>query len=80
VILAKPRTPAVAYLRTSSAANVGADKNSDKRQHAAIQGYAKRDGFEFVAEYYDGQPAMSAARIAAYLRKTFGTPGVSDIR
>jgi hypothetical protein len=41
----RSRTPAVAYLRTSSAANVGADKGSDKRQRAAIQGYAKRAGF-----------------------------------
>ena len=40
-------------LRTSSAANVGADKDSDKRQRAAIQGYAKRAGFELVAEHYD---------------------------
>jgi hypothetical protein len=29
---------AVAYIRTSSAANVGADKDSDKRQRAAIGG------------------------------------------
>jgi hypothetical protein len=33
---------AVAYIRTSSAANVGADKDSDKRQRAAIEGYAGR--------------------------------------
>jgi hypothetical protein len=32
---------AVAYLRTSSRTNVGADKNSDKRQRAAIEAYAK---------------------------------------
>ena len=57
--MAKPRTPAVAYLRTSSAANVGADKDSDKRQRAAIQGFAKRGGFEVVAEYYD--PGVSGA-------------------
>jgi DNA invertase Pin-like site-specific DNA recombinase len=45
--------PAVAYLRTSSAANVGADKDSDKRQRAAIEAYAKRAGFTLVDEYYD---------------------------
>lgn len=45
--------PAVAYLRTSSAANVGADKDSDKRQRAAIAAYAKRAGFTMVGEYYD---------------------------
>ena len=44
---------AVAYLRTSSAANVGQDKDSDKRQLAAIEGYAKGAGYEFVATFYD---------------------------
>jgi DNA invertase Pin-like site-specific DNA recombinase len=44
---------AVAYLRTSSAANVGADKDSDKRQRAAIDAFAKRAGFTIIAEYYD---------------------------
>jgi DNA invertase Pin-like site-specific DNA recombinase len=57
--MAKSRTTAVAYLRTSSTANVGADKDSDKRQRAAIQGYAKRTGYEIVAEYYDA--AVSGA-------------------
>ena len=44
---------AVAYIRTSSAANVGADKDSDKRQRAAIEGYAKRAGFVLVEEFND---------------------------
>ena len=44
---------AVAYLRTSSAASVGADKDSDKRQRAAIEAFAKRAGFTLVGEYYD---------------------------
>ena len=51
--------PAVAYLRTSSAANVGADKDSDKRQRAAIQAFAERAGFTLVGEYYDA--AVSGA-------------------
>ena len=51
--MAKELKPAVAYLRTSSAANVGGDKDSDKRQRAAIEAYAKRAGFTLVAEYYD---------------------------
>jgi DNA invertase Pin-like site-specific DNA recombinase len=55
----KIRTQAVAYLRTSSAANVGEDKDSDKRQRAAIDAYAKRAGFEVVAEFYDA--AVSGA-------------------
>ena len=50
---------AVAYLRTSSAANVGEDKDSDKRQRAAILAYAKRRKIEVVAEYYDA--AVSGA-------------------
>jgi DNA invertase Pin-like site-specific DNA recombinase len=50
---------AVAYIRTSSAANVGADKDSDKRQRAAIEGYAKRCGFALVAEFNDA--AVSGA-------------------
>jgi DNA invertase Pin-like site-specific DNA recombinase len=56
---AKIRTPAIAYLRTSSAANVGADKDSDKRQRQAIEAFARRTGFEVVATYYDA--AVSGA-------------------
>ena len=45
---------ALAYLRTSSAANVGEDKDSDKRQMAAIELFASRAGFEIVLPpYYD---------------------------
>jgi DNA invertase Pin-like site-specific DNA recombinase len=44
---------AVAYLRTSSATNVGADKDSDKRQRAAIETYAEREGLIIVDEFYD---------------------------
>ena len=53
------RTPAIAYLRTSSAANVGADKGSDKRQRDAIATYAKHAGFAVVETYYDA--AVSGA-------------------
>jgi DNA invertase Pin-like site-specific DNA recombinase len=48
---------AVAYLRTSSAANVGTDKDSEKRQRSAIESYAKRAGIEIVETFYD--PAVS---------------------
>jgi len=51
--------PALAYMRTSSAANVGADKDSDKRQRAAIEVYARRDGFDVVEWFND--PAVSGA-------------------
>ena len=50
---------AVAYLRTSSRTNVGADKDSDKRQRAAIEAYAKAAGYEIVEEFYDA--AVSGA-------------------
>jgi DNA invertase Pin-like site-specific DNA recombinase len=49
----------VAYLRTSSAANVGADKDSDKRQRLAIEAFAERAGYCLVGEYYDA--AVSGA-------------------
>src|SRR4029453_14173535 len=49
------RTPAIAYVRTSSAANVGADKGSDKRQRDAIAAYAKHAGFAVVDTYYDAE-------------------------
>src|SRR6478736_6649363 len=51
--------PAVAYLRTSSASNVGADKDSDKRQRAAIEAFAKANGYVITGEYYDA--AVSGA-------------------
>ena len=51
--MAKELKKAVAYLRTSSAANVGADKDSAQRQRAAITAFAKRDGFELMAEFND---------------------------
>jgi DNA invertase Pin-like site-specific DNA recombinase len=50
---------AVAYLRTSSRTNVGVDKDSDKRQRAAIEAYAKTAGYELVEEFYDA--AVSGA-------------------
>jgi DNA invertase Pin-like site-specific DNA recombinase len=56
---AQKKVPAIAYLRTSSAANVGADKDSEHRQRRAIETFAKRDGFEIVAEFYDA--AVSGA-------------------
>ena len=49
----KTKMRAVAYLRTSSAANTGEDKDSAKRQRAAIAAYARTAGVEIVEEYYD---------------------------
>ena len=41
---AKEKTKALAYLRTSSMANVGSDKDSDRRQRAAIASFARSAG------------------------------------
>jgi DNA invertase Pin-like site-specific DNA recombinase len=49
----------VAYMRTSSATNVGADKDSEQRQRSAIEAFAKAKGFELVGEFYDA--AVSGA-------------------
>lgn len=50
-------THAIAYLRTSSAANVGGD--SDTRQRLAIANYARVHGIEIMQEFYDA--AVSGA-------------------
>ena len=44
---------AVAYYRTSSAANVGGDKDSERRQREAVASYAKAHRIEIVQEFYD---------------------------
>lgn len=44
---------AVTYYRTSSAANVGEDKDSEKRQKHACHTYAKKAGLSVLAEFYD---------------------------
>jgi DNA invertase Pin-like site-specific DNA recombinase len=46
-------------MRTSSATNVGADKDSEKRQRVAIERFAKASGFALVDWFYD--PAVSGA-------------------
>ena len=53
----RKRLEAVAYMRTSSATNVGADKDSEKRQRVAIERYAKRAGVLIVDWFND--PAVS---------------------
>jgi DNA invertase Pin-like site-specific DNA recombinase len=55
----RSRVEAVGYLRTSSAANVGADKDSELRQRLAIERYAKSAGFNVVTWFND--PAVSGA-------------------
>ena len=55
----KKITSAVAYLRTSSATNVGVDKDSEKRQREAVAAFARRAGYGLVEEFYDA--AVSGA-------------------
>src|SRR3954466_2046409 len=74
---------AVAYLRTSSAANIGADKDSDRRQREAIQEFARRAGIEVVDEFYDpavsgGDPVESRPGFIAMLKRIEGN-GVRTI-
>jgi DNA invertase Pin-like site-specific DNA recombinase len=42
------RKQAIGYIRTSSATNVGEDKDSDRRQRLAIERFAKRAGYDVV--------------------------------
>lgn len=52
-------TQAVAYLRTSSATNVGPDKDSERRQMAACSDYAAVHGINIEMSFYDA--AVSGA-------------------
>jgi DNA invertase Pin-like site-specific DNA recombinase len=49
----KELTKAVAYFRTSSETNVGADKDTLKRQREAVTKFAKAAGYDVIAEYSD---------------------------
>lgn len=79
------QTKAVAYLRTSSAANVGEDKDSHKRQMTAIQAYAKRAGFRIeLPPYYDAavsgaDPLESRTGFASMLAYIADHPDVRTI-
>jgi DNA invertase Pin-like site-specific DNA recombinase len=55
----KNAVPAIAYLRTSSAVNVGPDKDSEQRQREAIERFARHAGLAIVETYRD--PAVSGA-------------------
>ena len=50
---------ALAYYRTSSAANVGADKDTLDRQREAVGAFSASNGLTIAAEYYDA--AVSGA-------------------
>jgi DNA invertase Pin-like site-specific DNA recombinase len=66
--------PAVGYVRTSSAANVGQDKDSEPRQRRAIERFAKQAGFQIVDWFNDpavsgGDPIESRPGFAALLNR-----------
>src|SRR5215212_3677002 len=46
-------TKAFGYCRSSSLTNVGPDKDSEKRQRAAIEAYAAANGIEITDWFYD---------------------------
>jgi DNA invertase Pin-like site-specific DNA recombinase len=56
---AKTKIEAVGYMRTSSATNVGRDKDSEVRQRVAIESYAKAAGYTIVDWFYD--PAVKGS-------------------
>jgi DNA invertase Pin-like site-specific DNA recombinase len=51
----------VAYFRTSSASNVGDEKDSLKRQRAAVAVFASRRGYQIVDEFCDAAVSGSDA-------------------
>jgi DNA invertase Pin-like site-specific DNA recombinase len=67
-------TETVAYLRTSSTTNVGADRDSEARQRVAIQRFAKHTRFAIVDWFYDAavsgaDPIESRPGFAALLER-----------
>ena len=81
--MSKKRVEVVAYLRTSSATNVGADKDSDKRQRDAIQAFVRSAGYVIVDEFYDAtvkdaDPVQERPGFAALLERIRGN-GVRTI-
>jgi DNA invertase Pin-like site-specific DNA recombinase len=52
-------------MRTPSATNCGDDKDSEKRQHAAIQAYADRAGIEIVEWLLRDQAVSGADPVAS---------------
>ena len=75
--MARKQMEAIAYLRTSSAANVGGDKDSEKRQRAAIEAFAKANGYRLVDSFYDAavsgaDPVTERAGFKAMLARIAG--------
>jgi DNA invertase Pin-like site-specific DNA recombinase len=74
---------AIAYYRTSSAANIGEDKDSLTRQNVAVEAYAKRAGYTIVETFYDaavsGADALDARPGFAEALKRIAANGVRTI-
>jgi len=71
---------AFGYLRTSSATNVGPEKDSEKRQRSAIERWAAANGYKIVGWFYDAnvkgaEPVHSRPGFAAMLA-TIASNGV----
>jgi DNA invertase Pin-like site-specific DNA recombinase len=74
---------AAAYMRTSSATNVGDDKDSEQRQRAAIEGFAKAAGYAITDWFYDAavkgsDPVTARPGFATMLHRIAGN-GVRTI-
>jgi DNA invertase Pin-like site-specific DNA recombinase len=74
---------AIAYYRTSSASNVGEDKDSLARQTVAVEAYAKHAGYTIVETFYDaavsGADAIDARPGFAEALKRIAANGVRTI-
>ena len=73
----------IAYYRTSSAANVGEDKDLLTRQRVAVERFARSAGYEIVESYYDaavsGADALDARPGFADALKRIASNGVRTI-
>ena len=74
---------AVAYMRTSSAGNVGPDRDSEQRQRSAIEAYARDADLEVVEWFYDAavsgaDPIESRPGFTAMLERIAGN-GIKTI-
>src|ERR1700682_4625191 len=76
-------TKAFAYLRTSSATNIGEDKDSGKRQTEAIETYAKRVGIELAGTFHEeavkGSDQIDTRRGFAAMLEAIAGNGVRTI-
>jgi DNA invertase Pin-like site-specific DNA recombinase len=74
---------ALAYYRTSSATNVGEDKDSLTRQRVAVERYASQAGYTIAEEFYDaavsGADALDARPGFTEALKRIAANGVKTI-